>query len=228
MTKKAEAKKVEKAEAKETKQQKSLVQKLAEVMLEVRYIEKSGYNDFQKYTYVTEADVVERIRLELAKRHVILMPNLLGYKTRELTTKKQGIVTIFTVDMEYTFMDGETGEKLSFNFTGEGQDNAEKAVYKAYTGAQKYALLKFFMLPTGDEPEQDNSDLEVMSSGGAYLDRIAELVNDIAKDKEQRDKLKTFVQKNVGAFDDYIDLTEEQQARAVAVLEAVKKKKAAG
>src|SRR5699024_6730814 len=36
-----------------------------------------------------------------------------------------------------------------------GQDAGDKAVYKAITGATKYALMKVFMIPTGDDPEQD-------------------------------------------------------------------------
>jgi hypothetical protein len=38
---------------------------------------------------------------------------------------------------------------------GEGQDAGDKGPYKAMTGAQKYALMKTFMIPTGDDPEAD-------------------------------------------------------------------------
>src|SRR5699024_1473369 len=62
---------------------------------------------------------------------------------------------IATVKMKFTFIDGETGEEISIHSIGEGQDAGDKAVYKAITGATKYALMKVFMIPTGDDPEQD-------------------------------------------------------------------------
>lgn len=36
---------------------------------------------------------------------------------------------------------------------GEGMDTGDKAIYKAITGAQKYVLMKTFLIPTGDDPE---------------------------------------------------------------------------
>src|SRR5690606_11890286 len=60
-----------------------------------------------------------------------------------------------TVKMEFSFIDGETGESRSIHSSGEGQDAGDKAVYKAIRGARKYALMKAFMSPTGDGPEGD-------------------------------------------------------------------------
>ena len=39
--------------------------------------------------------------------------------------------------------------------SGSGQDAGDKGIFKAISGAQKYALMKAFMIPTGDDPEQD-------------------------------------------------------------------------
>ena len=35
------------------------------------------------------------------------------------------------------------------------EDAGDKGIYKAIAGAQKYALMKVFMIPTGDDPEAD-------------------------------------------------------------------------
>ena len=40
----------------------NLVSKLAEVMKQVKYIQKTGYNSFHKYKYATESDVTEAVR----------------------------------------------------------------------------------------------------------------------------------------------------------------------
>ncbi|MBO8164523.1 MAG: ERF family protein, partial [Brevibacillus sp.] len=134
---------------------KSLVKKLALVMKEVKYIQKRGYNSFHKYKYATEADVAEKVREILAEQNVILIPNMTSHSVREHTTSKGNREYIVTVSMEFRFIDGDTGETITFNMTGEGQDSGDKGTYKAITGAQKYALMKAFLIPTGDDPEAD-------------------------------------------------------------------------
>lgn len=223
------------SEVEEKKPTKSLTTKLSEIYEAVQYVQMTGHNAFQKYKYPTERDVTEKIRLELAKRKIFVYPSLKGYSTRQLETKKEGTLTVYTVDMEYTFRDGETGEEMTINFTGEGQDKMEKAIYKAYTGAQKYAIMKAFMLPTGEEPEQDNSDIEVSNireghrhkrnTSGGKTGQILSLVKTIAKNQTQREQLKDFLIGKVGEFEDYIDLTPQQEKRALEILQDVKRQK---
>ncbi|MGX4584023.1 ERF family protein [Paenibacillus chitinolyticus] len=137
--------------------EKTLVKKLAEVMQQVKYIQKTGLNKFHNYKYATEADVNEKVREELSQRNIILIPNTKGHSVREHTTSKGNREYIVTVEVEFTFMDGDSGESISFTTFGEGQDPGDKGTYKAITGAQKYALMKSFMIPTGDDPEADSS-----------------------------------------------------------------------
>jgi hypothetical protein len=137
---------------------KSLVNKLAEVMMAVKYIQKRGRNSHFGYNYATEADVSDAIREELAKRRVIMLPNVKAHSVREHTTSKGNMEYITTMDIEFTFIDGESGETLTFTMAGEGVDTADKGVYKGITGTQKYALMKAFMIPTGDDPELDEDE----------------------------------------------------------------------
>jgi len=137
------------------KQEKKLVSKLAKVMETVKYIEKRGYNKFHRYNYATESDVSEKVREVLAENNVIMLPDVVEHTTREHTNRNGVTEYIATVKIKFTFIDGETGEELSIHSVGEGQDAGDKAVYKAITGATKYALMKAFMIPTGDDPEQD-------------------------------------------------------------------------
>lgn len=140
----------------EVEGKKSLVIKLAEVMQQVKYIQKRGFNSFHKYKYATESDVAEKVREELAARNIIMIPNVVSQSNREHINAKGKTEYIATVTMEFRFLDGESGEEISFHSVGEGQDAGDKAVYKAITGAQKYALMKAFMIPTGDDPEADS------------------------------------------------------------------------
>jgi|GEM_PF-2214004 len=136
-------------------QEKMLVKKLADVMKEVKHIEKRGYNKFHNYSYATDSDVSEAVRDVLAEKHIIMLPDVVEHSIREHKSAKGKTEYIATVKVKFTFIDGETGESLSIHGLGEGQDSGDKAVYKALTGAQKYALMKVFMIPTGDDPEAD-------------------------------------------------------------------------
>ncbi len=138
--------------------ERSLVTKLAEVMSQVKHIPKNGFNKFHKYHYATEADVNEKVREELFKRNVVLIPNMKSHTVREHKTNANKTEYIVTAEIEFTFMDGDSGETIAFTVFGEGQDAGDKGVYKAITGAQKYALMKAFMIPTGDDPEADNQN----------------------------------------------------------------------
>ncbi len=124
---------------------KSLISKLAEAMNEVGRIPKNGRNDFHKYDYVTEADLVEAIRGKLAEKKVFLFTSV------EATAHAGEITEVFTL---HTFVDGESGEQFQVKGYGQGQDKGDKGGYKAQTGAMKYALMKNFLVATGDDPEQ--------------------------------------------------------------------------
>lgn len=135
-----------------------LIIKLTEIMSEVERIPKNGFNTFNKYKYATESDVQDACRKEMAKRKIMMIPDVIDEKTRETKTRKGNIEFISTLTVEYTLIDGESGETLKFKTVGEGQDSGDKASYKAFTGAHKYALMKLFMIPTGDDPEQDKKN----------------------------------------------------------------------
>lgn len=132
----------------------SLFTKLAEVMGEVGHVQKRGYNDFHKYNYVTEADLLDAVRDKLSSRGIVVLPSVKEVKERTIATKK-GESTISTVLVDYTFIDGSTGETHTLSMVGQGEDAADKGLYKALTGASKYFVMKAFLIPTGDDPEGD-------------------------------------------------------------------------
>ena len=173
-----------------------LVKKLAEVMGEVKYIQKRGHNKFHNYKYATESDVAEKVREALAERSVIMIPNVVSQSHREHINAKGKTEYIATVTMEFRLIDGETGEEITFHSAGEGQDAGDKAVYKAITGAQKYALMKAFMIPTGDDPEADAGTDERNAGGGDTAsnrapitpEQVGEIKTKAMKFAEARDK----------------------------------------
>jgi hypothetical protein len=138
----------------------NLIQKLASVMAAVHTIPKSGHNQFHNYDYATEADINAGVRKALAQVGVMLIPSVDKLEWREVETKS-GKERIATLTVTYTATDGI--EERKFTVIGEGQDRGDKATYKAMTGAGKYALLKLFLISTGDDPEQEEEEKPAQS-----------------------------------------------------------------
>jgi hypothetical protein len=146
---------------------KTLVQKLCEVMGAVGYTQKTGWNEAQKYHYVTEADIAEKIRPELAKRNVIIFPTLVSTTRTKIErnyfdkfdkcmkTKESWAVDVL---MRWTVVDGDNGEQFVCEIPGCSESPGDKGVYVAITGSEKYLLMKLFLLPTGDDPEDDANE----------------------------------------------------------------------
>ena len=67
-----------------------------------------------------------------------------------------------SVTVKLTVADAETGESFSVTAPGYAEDwsykdnrpSGDKAIYKALTGATKYAVRSFFCLPSEDDPER--------------------------------------------------------------------------
>lgn len=146
--------------------QRSLVKKLAEVMAVVERVAKNGRNEHHKYDYTLEGDILEAVRGELAKRSVILVPSTTAVDVKDVVTAGQKAERLTTMTVCFTAMDGDSGEAFSFNMVGQGQDPGDKGAYKASTGAEKYAVMKLFMIPTGDDPEHEPAAKDVPAPSG--------------------------------------------------------------
>lgn len=142
-----------------------LFQKLAKITGEISRVPKRGRNEFHKYDYVTEADLLDAVRAKLADNNVAYFFSVDSVTTRPTDNAKNGPIT--EVSVVVTFADGDTGEVFAVKGAGAGQDASDKGVYKAITGAQKYTLMKTFLIPTGDDPELDDQPaVRKPASGG--------------------------------------------------------------
>jgi hypothetical protein len=149
----------------ETNAPKNLAQKMAQVMIDVTHVEKNGKNDFHKYKYATEADMVAPVRHALAKQGVCTIPRVVKEEWVKIVTKAGKEEFICRIKLEMDFTDGE--KVMTASACGEGQDAGDKAFYKAMTGATKYVICKTFLIPTGDDPEIDSEDERTQSRSDA-------------------------------------------------------------
>lgn len=124
-----------------------LASKLSWVMGQVGYIEKRGFNAHFKYNFVREADLKSHIAPLLSKLHIFLLADVINHE-------RVGTTTILTV--RWTFIDGETGERLAGTSVGYGDDRGDKGANKAMTAALKFFLIPTFLVVSGDDAEADD------------------------------------------------------------------------
>lgn len=149
-------------------QQKNLIQKCASVMASLAHVPKRGHNSFHNYDYATEADIADAVRESMAREGVMLIPSVEKCDFRDAPTKS-GMERGVTLTVKYRLTDGT--DSIEFNIIGEGQDRGDKATYKAMTGATKYALLKLFLISTGDDPEADDGEKPPPARGSVSAPR---------------------------------------------------------
>src|SRR3990167_7401520 len=98
----------------------TLIKKLAAIMALVHKIPKRGRNDFHGYDYVTEADIVEAVRNELAARNLIILPRVVrreGISVTRQTKSGEKSAMLTYADMTFAIEDGDTGEVREFPWT---------------------------------------------------------------------------------------------------------------
>lgn len=139
---------------------KNLATKLLAIMDDVKGVKKDGKNEFHRYSYAKEEDVVKAVRDAMIKHGVFMATSVTESNHMERKTRKGDAENLVNVKIQATFIDSKSGESITSLWEGDGQDSGDKGIYKAYAGAIKYLLLKTFMIPTGIDPEADSRQAE--------------------------------------------------------------------
>lgn len=138
---------------------KTLYQKLFElqtVMGEFEW-EKDGVNRHQSYKYISEAQYKANFKRALKKVGLIWqMTENIGERQFIATLGDNSKMHMIITSHTGNIIDPENGEKISYTFSGSGQDNGDKAIYKAYTGALKYFIASNFNVGEDNDPERDD------------------------------------------------------------------------
>lgn len=138
-----------------------LYAKILNVVSKMETIEKSGYNQHQKYAYSTEEDLVSAIRALLIDNKLLVLTSSETKEVQKLNKSdknsangfKETLLTV--VNTKHKFIDTETGEFEEVTSTGTGWDDTDKGSFKAITGAFKYFISKNFLVPSKDDAEND-------------------------------------------------------------------------
>lgn len=129
----------------------SLAAKLSYIQGHVANVEKSGWNEHHKFKFVQEHGMFEVLRPLLRECNVAVV---ISPATHGVTKDGQRTILHGTL----TLLDGDSEQTISASFAGEGQDTQDKGTAKAQTHFVKYALQKFFMIPTQAIDDSDNDE----------------------------------------------------------------------
>jgi len=140
----------------------SLYCKMARVMGELTRLEKTGWNKFHQYKYASESDVADAVRHAMAIHNLALFVQIVRIERIDTGRKTSGgSPTILTrVQVEFTFADGDTGATEHRIWEGEALDSDDKGINKAVTAAEKYFLLKTFIMSSGDKVDDPDESVD--------------------------------------------------------------------
>lgn len=157
--------------------------KILNVMKNIGPIIKDKTNEEKGFDYASIASIIIRAREALIEEKVIMIP----LKLNQVVQRGNDVL----IDMVYRFYDTEPNEKgecdyMDVNIPGEGCDKEGWAVYKALSGAYKYAMTQTFAIPTIDDAEKDkyttnNSDENssiILQDGNLDENNIEKMLGD--------------------------------------------------
>jgi hypothetical protein len=137
---------------------------IAQVMAELRPVEKAGWNDFHKYKYAKMGDLSAELTPLMGKHGIVVFQN-------ELDRAMFDDGRVISVRYQFTVVhsSGEiwperpliTGMSRCRDSKGGFDD---KSFNKAHTAARKYFLLSLFQIPTEDEEDGDGGERQDRSS----------------------------------------------------------------
>lgn len=133
----------------------SLYEAQRAVMREVKYVQKQKSAQLG-YAVATEADVIGALRDSMIQNGIVVAPvGVTMMDSRQWDNPKGGGGQVLNVRLAVTFRFAhvETKDFQDVVAAGEAQSFSDKACAAAMTMAQKYAMLEFFLLERGTDPE---------------------------------------------------------------------------
>lgn len=141
---------------------KNIYEKLFNIMIGLKGVEKTGQNTHSNYAYVEANVLIPKLRELLIEERVLLLTS--SDKADHAFHPEKGS-KFTTVHVHYTIVNVDNPEEqIVLPFLGEGYDSTDKGIYKGFTGALKYFIMDNFLVPIGLDPEQDNADEKAASS----------------------------------------------------------------
>lgn len=142
-----------------------ILKKMLAIMKRVGAIGKDAENKLQHYTFRSCDAVLSKLHPACIEEGVILTPGVRTLEESERINEKGNAVTKATVIMDYTFYAVTDGSFVRASIAGQGIDHSDKAVNKALTACLKYVLCQSFMIPYGEDGDEDSPEMPGKSIG---------------------------------------------------------------
>ena len=157
----------------------SLAAAQAAVMRDVKYVQKTRVQNLS-YTVATEADIIDALRPAMLEHGIVMAPThveVVG--TGQWETKSGGTMNLIRLLVTYTFSHVDSGEQQNVVVATEAANSGDKGCFAAMTMAMKYALLEFFMIERGNDPEliaehADQQNIEQFRRAVSYLEKCTD------------------------------------------------------
>lgn len=167
---------------------------ILDVMKQVGYVKKEGKVEFGRvnYSYAGEAHLIKAIRPHLLEADVYCYPlDIKPIRSQDsVRTDKEGKPIIdHRAMMKYIFrfVHAPSETFIDVPAMGDCVDTTDKAVYKAATGAYKYALRQALMIETGDDPDKPMPFKTKREANEFYTDLMKEIDEGISTCKQIQD-----------------------------------------
>ena len=150
---------------------KQIAAKLVKVMGDIDYIKNDSTNNEQHYKYASDEAVLNEVRKAMVKNNVASKPKFIILSDTEGKSNSGKSYNKVEMECQLTVIDADSGEHEASNGFGCGIDyGGDKALMKAQTASHKYAFLKLFNIPTGDNPE-DDTEVDKEAKKGKPVDK---------------------------------------------------------
>src|SRR3954463_14131857 len=162
--------------------------KLWDVMGDLGYLTNDKKHP-QGWGYASEAAHKEAVQKALIKHRVLFFPT-----SSTVVDIREGVVI---VRLMYEFIDIDSGQRLAGSVDGNCSSRGDKGKDKADTWALKNALRSTFLIPTGDDPENEDKPRKTEEDSPAARKQDAKIAAQEAQLVAQRkiDELKKQEQK---------------------------------
>lgn len=133
---------------------------IVEVATELSHegIGKDRRNAEQKFNFRGIDDVLNVLSPLLARHKLHVMPTVVERVATVAKSASGKDKQMVTVKVEYRVIHSEDGSSVTGTAYGEGMDMADKATYKAMSGAYKYWAIQAFAIPVEGTPDPDADD----------------------------------------------------------------------
>jgi len=130
--------------------------KMTRVMTRLANLPRKGRNLQQNYQFVKSDDLLDMVRQALAAEGLALMVSVIHADIQKTEKVTRAVITY-----SFSLCCAETGAVVTSEWVGLADDYSDKAVNKAATAAEKYWLMKTFLIGADDaDPDAESPGAE--------------------------------------------------------------------